>query len=243
MIPIKGFIKNSMIEWEGKIAAIVFLSQCNLRCQYCHSPHLVNNPNELENIPTDSVLECLSKNRDWIDGVVISGGEPTLCQGLDLFIKAIRNVGAKVKLDTNGTKPNILENLIDDGLIDYIAMDIKAPLVKEKYEEVTGVTMNVEDIKKSIDLIMNSGIDYEFRTTVCPSFLDKDDVEDIALSIKGAKRYIIQQFRPKICLNDKLLKVVAYSEETLEEICENAGSYVERCWIRGKEKVLVDRKW
>ena len=243
MIPIKGFIKNSMIEWEGKIVAIVFLSQCNLRCQYCHSPHLVNNPNELETIPMHAVLETVLKNREWIDGVVISGGEPTLHENLDQFLRAFRNIKTNIKLDTNGTNPNVLQKLIDKQLIDYIAMDIKAPLVKERYETIAGVALNIDNINKSIDIIMNSGIDYEFRTTVCPSFLDKSDIENIALSIKGAEKYIIQQFRSKICLNNTLLQVDAYPEETLEEFSAIANKYVKRCWIRGREKVLMNREW
>lgn len=243
MIPIKGFIKNSMIEWEGKIVSIVFLSQCNLRCQYCHSPHLVNNPNELETIPMHAVLETVSKNREWIDGVVISGGEPTLHRDLNQFLKAFRNINTKIKLDTNGTNPHVLQNLIDEQLIDYIAMDIKAPLIKERYEKIAGVALNIDNINKSIDIIMSCGVDYEFRTTVCPAFLDKADIENISLSIKGAEKYIIQQFRSRICLNNKLLEIDPYPEEMLEEFSVIANKHVKRCWIRGREKVLMNREW
>jgi len=243
MVPIKGFIKTSLIEWEGKIVSIIFLSQCNLRCQYCHSPHLVNSPNELETIPVESVLESVRNNKGWIDGVVISGGEPTLNKGLGEFIKEFKKIGKKVKLDTNGTNPGVLENLIDQKLLDYVAMDIKAPLVKEKYESVAGIDLNVEDIKRSISIIMGSGIDYEFRTTVCPEFLNKADIKSMALSISGAKRYILQQFRPNICLNSELLETTPYTEEELDEFATVAGELVEKCWVRGKETVPRDRAW
>lgn len=243
MVAIKGFIKNSLIEWEGKIVSIVFLSKCNLRCQYCHSPHLVNNPCELETIPVDVVLDNISKNMGWIDGVVISGGEPTLSKGLYKFIKAFCDLGVKVKLDTNGTNPEVLEDLIENSMVDYIAMDIKAPLENDRYETVANVKCDIEKIKKSIKLIMNRGIEYEFRTTVCPKFLDKSDVEEIAMSIMDADKYILQSFRPNICLNKDLHDVNPYSEELLNEMADVAGKYVKKCWVRGKQKELVNRKW
>ena len=232
-----------MIEWEGKIVSIIFLSQCNLRCQYCHSPHLVNSPNELETIPEASVFESIRNNKGWIDGVVISGGEPTLNKGLGKFIKEFKKMGKSVKLDTNGTNPDVLKNLIEEELIDYIAMDIKAPLVKEKYDSVVGVDLDIDHIKRSIRIIMESGIDYEFRTTVCPEFLNESDIVDMAQSIRGAKRFILQQFRPNICLNNELLETTPYTEEELDEFAISAGKFVEKCWVRGKETILVDRAW
>lgn len=243
MIPIKGFVKNSMIEWEGKIVSIVFLSRCNLRCRYCHAPHLVCNPNELETIPLSPILESVVRNKDWLDGVVISGGEPTLCGELDELINAFRGIGLQVKLDTNGTNPCVLESLLRDGLLDYVAMDIKAPLEKQMYEDVAGVELDIDDIKRSIAVLIDSGIDHEFRTTVCPTFLDKGDVEDIARSIKGADKYFIQQFRTNICLDSTLRNVTPYPDEVLEDFAAVAGKYVNRCWIRGREKVVADRNW
>ncbi len=243
MVAIKGFIKNSLIEWEGKIVAIVFLSQCNLRCHFCHSPHLVINPNELETIPEKDILENVSRNREWLDGVVISGGEPTMWKDLGPFLESFRDLGMKIKLDTNGTYPEVIEKLYNNGLIDYFAMDIKAPLVKEKYDKITGVDCDIEKIKRSVNFIMNCGAEYEFRTTVCPTYLDKDDIEDIARSIKDADKYILQNFRPLICLNNKLLEVTPYSAETLTEFTVIAGNYVKSCWIRGEHKDIECRKW
>ena len=243
MVAIKGFVKNSLIEWEGKIVAIVFLSQCNLRCQFCHSPHLVTNPSELETIHEKDILENVSKNREWLDGVVISGGEPTMWKDLGRFLELFRNLGMKIKLDTNGTYPEVLEKLFNQGLIDYFAMDIKAPLEKEKYDTVTGIDCDIEKVKRSVNFIMNCGAEYEFRTTVCPAFLDKGDIIDIARTIKGADKYILQNFRPFICLNNKLLDVTPYTTETIEEFAEAADHYVKSCWVRGNHKEIENREW
>lgn len=240
---IKGFIKNSLIEWEGKIVSIIFLSQCNLRCQYCHSPHLIRNHCDIESIPLNVVLDTIVKNRDWLDGVVISGGEPTIHDGLAQFIKAFRNIGVKIKLDTNGTNPDVIADLLDEGLVDYIAMDIKAPLDKIKYNEATGVICDIERIKRSIEVIMKRGVEYEFRTTICPKFLDKSDIIEIAQQIKGADRYILQSFRPNNCLNNELLNVTPYPLETMKGFAVGANRFVKDCRVRGEQKELVYHGW
>ncbi|MBT6228451.1 MAG: anaerobic ribonucleoside-triphosphate reductase activating protein, partial [Candidatus Scalindua sp.] len=163
-ITIKGFVESSLIEWEGNISAIIFLPHCNMRCPYCHATHLVKNPNELESIPLEAVEKRIWKHKDWLDGVVISGGEPTFHDDLDELITIFKNMGLKVRLDTNGTNPDKIEDLIQRELIDCIAMDIKAPLRDGKYNEVAGVLCGLSDLERSIKLIMESGLDYEFRT-------------------------------------------------------------------------------
>ncbi|MDE2216129.1 MAG: anaerobic ribonucleoside-triphosphate reductase activating protein [Planctomycetota bacterium] len=243
VVPIKGFIENSLIEWEGKIASIIFLPTCNLRCPYCHAPHLVQTPNELESIPIDAVINKVRQNHGWIDGVVVTGGEPTSHKNLDTLLKLLKDIGIMVRLDTNGTNPNILKDLIDRGLLDCVAMDIKAPLLKEKYEQITGVLCNVEDIMKSIHIIMESGIEYEFRTTVCPSQLDGDDIEKIAKAIKGAGRYVIQSFRPNHCLDTKMLRIEPYSVEILRDFATSASKYVDYCCVRGEDRKVLQRNW
>lgn len=242
-VPIKGFIENSLIEWEGKIVAIIFLPTCNLRCPYCHAPHLVQTPNELESIPIDAVVEKIRQNRGWLDGVVVTGGEPTSHKHLDVFLKLLKDTGVLVRLDTNGTNPHVLKDLIERELVDCVAMDIKAPLEERKYEQIAGVPCDIEDIKKSISIIMGSGIEYEFRTTVCPSQLDGEDIEDIARTIKGAGRYIIQSFRPNHCLDEKMLKVTPYSPEVLRDFAQSAGRYVGHCSVRGETGKLMQRNW
>lgn len=139
-IPIAGYIENSLIEWEGNIVSIIFLPSCNLRCPYCHSPHLVQPSNRLETIPVENILDAVKRNRNWLDGIVITGGEPTLHKDLDELIESFRSLEIKVRLDSNGTNPDVLEDLIERKLIQCVAMDIKAPLREEKYEEVVGIT-------------------------------------------------------------------------------------------------------
>ena len=243
VIPIKGFIENSLIEWEGKIASIVFLPTCNLRCPYCHAPHLVQTPNDLESIPADAIVSKLRQNQGWIDGVVVTGGEPTSHRHLDALIKLFKDTGVLVRLDTNGTNPRVLSDLIERRLIDCVAMDIKAPLQKEKYEQIAGVSCNVEDVKESIRIIMESGIGYEFRTTVCPTQLDGNDIEDIASAIQGAGRYILQSFKPNHCLDARMLKVEPYPAETLRDFAVIAAKYVDFCCVRGETGKVLQRNW
>ncbi len=221
-ITIKGFIESSLIEWEGNIAAILFLPHCNMRCPYCHATHLVNKPNELESIPLEVVEKRIKKNKDWLDGVVISGGEPTFRDDLDSLITIFKNMALKVRLDSNGTNPDMLEDLIQRELIDCVAMDIKAPLREGKYNAASGASCNLSDIERSIKLIMDSGIEYEFRTTVCPTFLDKPDIVEIAQSIAGAMRYTLQTFRPTNCLDSKMFDVVPYTEDEMKDIARDA---------------------
>jgi pyruvate formate lyase activating enzyme len=201
--PIRGLIENTLIDWEGKVACEIFLPTCNLRCPFCHAGHLLTNDGSLESIPVSSVTGVLDRNRGWIDGVVISGGEPTIHLTLPALIEELRSHGALIKLDTNGTRPDVLDDLMHRGLIDAVSMDIKAPL-DDRYYEAAGVVCNLDVIRESIRLIMASGIDYEFRTTVCPDYHDLDVLIDIGRGIRGAKRYVLQPFRPGFCLDPSL---------------------------------------
>jgi len=214
-----------------------------MRCPYCHATHLVKKPNELESIPLDVVARRIEKNKNWLDGVVISGGEPTFHDDLDSLMKVFKDMGLKVRLDSNGTNPDRMEDLIQRGLVDCIAMDIKAPLREEKYDEVAGVSCNLPNIKRSIKLIMESGIESEFRTTVCPSFLNKSDVLEIARSIVGASRYILQTFRPTNCLDKKMFDVVPYTEEEMKDFAEGARRFVKNCFVRGEEMKALSCNW
>jgi pyruvate formate lyase activating enzyme len=242
-IAIKGFVESSLIEWEGNIVSILFLPHCNMRCPYCHATHLVKNPNELESIPLEAVARSIAKKKNWLDGVVISGGEPTFHDDLDSLIKIFKDMGLKVRLDTNGTNPDKIEDLIQRELVDCIAMDIKAPLRDEKYNEVGGVLCSLSDLARSIKLIMESGIEYEFRTTVCPAFLTKADVVEIAQSIAGASRYILQTFRPTNCLDSKMFDVVPYSEDEMRDFAESAREFVKNCYVRGEEMKALSCNW
>jgi pyruvate formate lyase activating enzyme len=243
VVPIKGFIENSLIEWEGKIVSIIFLPACNLRCPYCHAPHLVLEPNDLESIPVDAIINKVRQNHGWVDGVVVTGGEPTAHKHLAEFLKLLKDTGVLVRLDTNGTNPQVLEDLIGRSLLDCVAMDIKAPLRKEKYEQVAGVPCNIEDIKESIRIIMESGLEYEFRTTICPTQLNGEDIEDIAMALQGAGRYVLQSFRPTHCLDTRMLQVEPYPAKTLREYATSAGKYVGSCCVRGEKVMVAERNW
>ena len=239
-VPIKGFIKSSLIEWEGMISAVIFLSGCNFRCTYCHSPDLVNPAEDMDTIPLESVISCLKKNT-WIDGVVISGGEPTLHTSLKELLKKLKDMRLKVKLDTNGTNPGLLEEFIRDGLLDCVAMDVKAPLKDESYREVTKWECGVQDIRRSINVIIESGLEHEFRTTVCPSYLGEEEIKDIARSLQGAKRYVLQPFRPTNCLDSNMLKVTPYPPDTLKRLGKTARAHLEGCRVRGEPETMGSR--
>ena len=234
--PIKGLVENTLIDWEGKIAAIVFLPQCNFRCRYCHAPHLVDPPPDLETIPVGAVLDLLRERKGWIDGVVVTGGEPLLHANLRPLLTVLRAEGVGIKLDTNGTSPDALAELIDEGLIDFVSMDVKAPLDREQYEAIVEAECDMAALGRTIQLLIEGEVDYEFRTTVCPAFTDADDIVEIARALSGAKRLVLQQFRPQNCLDRYLLEVEPLIRETLQEYAALAAPYVETCFVRGDPK-------
>lgn len=210
---IGGVQKTSLLDFPDKISAIVFTQGCNFRCGYCHNPELIVLRNEPART-TAGFFEFLETRKGKLDGVVITGGEPCLQNDLIDFIKDVKSMGFLVKLDTNGTFPDKLQKSLP--YIDYIAMDIKAPL--DKYSEITRVNVNCENIQKSIDIIMNCGIDYEFRTTVLKSQLTFGDFEKIGELIKGAKKYYLQKFVASKTLDENLMNETTYSNEEFEQI-------------------------
>lgn len=211
---IGGIQKTSLIDYPEKISAIIFTQGCNFRCPYCHNPELIEGKGETEN----GVLEFLKTRIGKLDGVVITGGEPTLHKDLPEFISKIKSMGFAIKLDTNGTNPLMLEKLIREKLIDYVAMDIKAPI--NKYSEVTCTKVSTDSILKSIDILKNSNIDYEFRTTVVKSQLTLGDFEKIGELIKGVKKYYLQKFVPSKTLNKTFISQTTYSDEEFIAIIE-----------------------
>lgn len=225
---IAGLQKTTFIDFPEKIACIVFTQGCNFRCGYCHNPELFENKE-----PTLSVsafFEFLNKRKGKLDGVVITGGEPTLQKDLKEFIKQVKDLGFAVKLDTNGTNPEILKELVNENLLDYVAMDIKAPL--EKYKNIVNVDFDTKKIKNSIDFIMSCGIDYEFRTTVLKSQLSLEDFEEIGKLIKGAKKYYLQEFIPSKILDNNLINEKSYTNDEFKKICVMLQKYVKFCDFR-----------
>jgi len=215
-IPIKGFLESSFLDWPGKIVSVVFLPSCNFRCPYCQNSDLVLKSHLLNTLPFPYVLQRLQKLRDWIDGVCITGGEPTIHETLADFISVFKNNNFLVKLDTNGSNPRMLEALLNKRLVDCIAMDVKAPLDKDFYSRLIGVSADLKKIRESIDLIRNSSVENIFRTTVVPGMLSEEDIYQVAKGLSPVKKFILQQFSPENPLDPKLRKVSPWPQKKLE---------------------------
>ena len=190
---IVGIDKLSLLDYEDKVSVVLFSQACNMRCPFCHNGEAILGASKEDEIDFNEILEFLKTRKGLIDAVVFSGGEPTLEPDLKVKIKAVRELGFLIKLDTNGTNPEIVENLLDEGLVDYVAMDIKN--CPNLYAETCGLKfINVENIKKSISIIMSKAPDYEFRTTLVKEFHERMDYEAFLNLIKGAKRLFLQKF-------------------------------------------------
>ena len=190
---IVGIDKLSLLDYEDKVSVVLFSQACNMRCPFCHNGEAILGASKEDEIDFNEILDFLKTRKGLIDAVVFSGGEPTLEPDLKVKIKAVRELGFLIKLDTNGTNPEIVENLLDEGLVDYIAMDIKN--CPNLYAETCGLKfINVENIKKSISIIMSKAPDYEFRTTLVKEFHERMDYEAFLNLIKGAKRLFLQKF-------------------------------------------------
>lgn len=230
---IAGMIETSFIDWDGKIVTTLYVPNCNFRCKFCYNYPLILHPEDFETIPKEKIFDFLVERKDFIDGVCITGGEPTLFEDLPDFLNEIKNLGFTVKLDTNGTAPEMIELLIEKKLVDYIAMDVKAPL-NNKYNEIADTNVDLEKIRKSIEIIMKSCIDYEFRTTIVPTLLSRLDICEIAKFLKSAKKYVLQQFRPEMALNETLRKVNPYSKEKISEIANSIRAEGVNVMCRGE---------
>jgi pyruvate formate lyase activating enzyme len=229
---IGGFIPSSLIDYPGKVACLVFTRGCNFRCPYCHNPDLVLAGQTGNDQNLDSVLAFLENRRGLLDAVVISGGEPTLQKNLVGFLRRVKRMGFLVKLDTNGSRPQVLRVLAAEGLVDYIAMDIKTD--PRSYFPDLAEACTPETLFASMDVIMNSGFDYEFRTTCVKPFINHTIIREIALCIKGAKRYALQTFRAKELLDSAFFKEKhpGFDRETMDEFHGLARDCVEECLIR-----------
>jgi pyruvate formate lyase activating enzyme len=237
--PIKGFVQNSLIDWPGRIAGILFLSGCNFRCPFCHAAHLVVRPNELESIPFASVEAFLRERKGWVDGVIISGGEPTISEGLEELIDRVRAMGFEIKPDTNGSHPEVVRRLATQGKLAAVSMDIKAPL-DERYSRLAGVPVDVAAVRGTIDMLIGGIVaDYEFRTTMVPGWLDEADAVEIARTINGAKAYVLQNFQPVDCIDAKMLELRSFTPQEMKRMASAAGDYVKRCWVRGYEEATA----
>ena len=203
-----------MIEYPGKISAIAFTQGCNFRCPYCYNPELVDPDLYKECLSEEGVFSFLERRKGKLDALTITGGEPTIHHDLIDFIKCVRKIGYLIKLDTNGSFPEVLKQLISGRLVDYIAMDMKGPL--HKYRTVTRSKIDEDKIRQSIEIIMKSGMPYEFRTTIPKKLLHEDDLLEMGKLLRNASCYILQQFIPTRTLDKQFLKYEAYSQEEME---------------------------
>ncbi|HOK56275.1 MAG TPA: anaerobic ribonucleoside-triphosphate reductase activating protein [bacterium] len=222
--------KTSLIEFPNILSCIIFTQGCNFRCPYCHNPELVLPEKFGEIIPEEEIFDFLNRRKKYLEGVCITGGEPSIQPDIIDFVKKVKNMGFKVKFDTNGSRPEIIEKLLKEGLVDYIAMDLKGPL--EKYKMITGVEVETEKILKSIDIIKNSKIDYEFRTTVVKKQICIDDFEKIGKIIEGCKKYFLQKFIPSKLVEEDFIKEKTYTDDEFENIKTIMKKYVVFCEVR-----------
>lgn len=243
---IGGLQRTTLIDFPGRVACTVFISGCNFRCPFCYSPELVLSEKIVKHpeVAQKDFFSFLKKRKGLLDGVVICGGEPTLNKDLPNFCAKIKKLDFLVKLDTNGSNPEMLRDLIRKKLINYVAMDIKqshSPAggtrsklksKSQKYDKATGVKINLNKIKESVEIIKNSGIDYEFRTTVVPTIHDKKDIFEIAKWLSPAKKYYLQNFRPEKNLNPNFGKIRPYSLKWLEDVKKEIEKFFEICGVR-----------
>ncbi len=232
---IGGFQRFSLIDYPDKICAIVFTQGCNFRCPYCHNPELVRLARKRPisaagGLKEEEILSFLDGRKGRLDAVTITGGEPLLQSDLERFISAVKGLGYLVKLDTNGSFPSRLEKILKSKSVDYIAMDIKTSL--DKYNQMIKRKVEKTKILDSIRLIMDSGLDYEFRTTVVRALFERDDFFKIGQLIKDSRLYILQRFAPSKTLDDQFLDMRTCSDEELDCFKEIMEGFVQRCVVR-----------
>ncbi len=227
---IKGIQKTSLIDYPGKICTTIFTGGCNFRCPYCHNPELVEGHDKVPTISFDELFQILDARHKLVDALCVGGGEPCLNERLPELLRKVKEKGVFVKLDTNGTRPDMIRKLLDEKLIDFIAMDIKGPL--DKYPEITNSPVDVEKIKESIELVRESGLDYEFRTTIVPKLLDREDLLKIGKMLNGSKKYVLQRFKPDKVLDPSYKAMPSYHVDEMLEFVEMLQPYFEKVDMR-----------
>ncbi len=227
-----GLNKTTLLDYPEHVAATLFMGGCNFCCPFCHNGDLVLNPAARSAYSPEEVLEFLKKRRGILEGVCITGGEPTLQKDLEGFIRGIRDLGYLVKLDTNGYLPNVLWRLLQEGLLNYVAMDVKAS--KENYARAAGVTnMDLSFLEESVAIIKGCGIPYEFRTTVVKGIHSIEEFESIGSWLAGSRVYYLQQFRESENVIGR--GYASFSKEEMEIMANNARKYIDKVCLRGVE--------
>ena len=224
---IAGLLKTSLSDYPNKVACVIFTSGCNFHCAFCHNRSLVDRSASL--ISEEEIFEYFNKRKGILDGVVISGGEPTLQMDIFNFIKRIKQLGFLIKLDTNGSSYDIVKTLIDERLVDYIAMDIKNG--PSYYDKITETNVNTSEIEKTKNLLINSGIDYEFRTTLVKQYFTLESIEEMGRFLSGAKTLFLQKYvANENCINSSLDEV---NEKEANEYASLLENFIENVSLRG----------
>jgi len=231
---IKGCQDFSFVDWHGKVSAVIFFSGCNMRCGYCHNHAVVENPESFHDIPYETILKKLESMKGWVDGVVISGGEPTINPYLPEVLEGIKERGFQTKLDTNGLRPDVLSDVLSKGLVDCVALDIKSPFSPFLYKKVAGVSVDIKKTRESLRMLMEGTVEYHIRTTLAPS-LSLDDYKSLIVELDGAKHIILQKFRSGDIMNPALNDMKSLSDDDVKEIALFAADYVEKVTVSKHE--------
>ena len=219
---IVGLMKTTLLDYPGKVASTIFTGGCNFRCPYCHNGDLVLNHTTMEPYSEEEIFSHLNKRKNTLNGVCITGGEPTLQTELPEFIRKVKSLDLLIKLDTNGTNPAMLSSLLEEGLLDYVAMDIKH--CKSKYNDVACMNpLDIQNIEESVDILKNCNIDYEFRTTVTRELHNMEDFEEIGQWIEGSKAYYLQPYKESEQVISKIF--TTYSAAEFDEIVNILNNY------------------
>jgi len=227
---IKGFLETSFVDWRGCIAAVLFLPGCNFACPYCHNHALAVEPESYQTRPLEDVLARLRPFVGWIDGVVVSGGEPTVNQGLERLLALIKAEGFAVKLDTNGHRPAVLRRLVEAGLVDMVAMDLKAPLEALAYRRAAGVAADVARIGQSVDFLIHGGVAHEFRSTIIPGWHGPAELAAMAQALRGCQGWTLQAMNPATAWNQAALPLAGgvYAADDLARLQASLADAVGR---------------
>jgi pyruvate formate lyase activating enzyme len=232
---IRALIETSLIDWDGKITMVLFCDTCNLNCPYCQNWRLLSDPGAHDIIPWESIERSIVEKKTWLDGIVLTGGEPLVCLPETITLcQRIKHLGMMVKCDTNGTLPDALRSLITQKLVDYIAMDIKAPL-DGRYADAAGISAPIDAVRESIDLLMTGTIGYEFRTTCVPGLIDADGVHTIGKAIQGASKWALQAYVPEHAREETFRAPLPVGyQDTMQRYLAIAQRYVTDAILRGR---------
>lgn len=229
---IRGLFKTSLVDYPGRVSSVIFTGGCNLRCGYCHNPDLACNSDKLEKIDDEEIFKFLEKRKGLIDGITLSGGEPTLDKDLFDFLRKVKGMGLLVKLDTNGFSPSVIEQCLSEKLVDYIAVDLKTS--PSKYSSLTKRDPDFSQIILTLDIIRISGIEYEIRTTCVPGFVTIEDITLIGEAVEHVKKWYLQQFvNTHTLIDPESEKLSPYPVRYLEMMRDEALKFADRCSIRG----------